>query len=479
MAELSGLTINDTGYLQLPGIIDSNANNVDSLGGVTITNKQNGYGLCAVRNGRELFIPTGSWGRYQNLPSFLIGTVGTTSINTSSENITLQFDRSCRVYMMRRTGWSAVSTSGWSTIDSDFDTASFITGYDSNTWAIYYRDYGTGSHNFDTNSAMYFVQIGEVGHIRYNEAHGVLEYYSSQQGEDRWWGTGQPFLTRQIITTNYTQGGYKSSAAWNNVNRTQNATDTTVNLGNGSIERSHNYQSGAGSKIHAYTFGAGNGHVVASNYIISYNMVTEQQQVLSQTLSDGNRVRFATMFNGTDLAYIVGGNSSTIREYNMVTQTQGSTYGTMGSSWMWAMSHEYSAIGYGDGTYDFVFATKTVSSRGGTAPGAHHQQKSINSKWGVSFAGNEGGYRGGYNLRRTQWASNTTSGTFSKPVGDSGEDNQGMGQDHQYMIGMYNGLQNNISWRFNYATESGFQAGSTLEPKGNAGMSSATNHWRE
>jgi hypothetical protein len=47
------------------------------------------------------------------------------------------------------------------------------------------------------------------------------------------------------------------------------------------------------------------------------------------------------------------------------------------------------------------------------------------------------------------------------------------------MIGMYNGLQNNISWRFNYATESGFQAGSTLEPKGNAGMSSATNHWRE
>ena len=479
MANLTGLTINDTGYLQLPGIIDGGANNIDSLGGVTITNKQNGYGLAAVRNGLNLFIPTSSWGQYQNLPSFLIGTIGTISINTSGENITLQFDRACRVYMMRRTGWSSVSTSGWTTIDSDFDTASFITGYDSNTWAIYFRDYSAGSHNFDTYSAMYFVQIGEAGHIRYNEAHKGIEYYSDQLGESRWYGAGQPFLTRQIITANYTQGGYKSSATWNNVNRTQNATDTSVNLGNGSIERSHNYQSGAGSRTLAYTFGAGNGHVVSSNYVIAYNMVTENQLVLSQTLSDGNRLRFATMWNGTDYAYIAGGGSSTVREYNMVTQTQVGTHGTMGSSNCWSMSHENYAIFYGNGQYNFTFATKSVSSRGGTEPGAHHQQKAVNSKWGVSFAGNEGGYRSGYNLRRTSWAVNSTSQTIGKPVGDSGEENFGLGQDHQYMLGMYNGLQNNISWRFNYATESGFQAGSTLEPKGHAGMSSATNHWRE
>ena len=53
-----------------------------------------------------------------------------------------------------------------------------------------------------------------------------------------------------------------------------------------------------------------------------------------------------------------------------------------------------------------------------------------------------------------------------------------MGQDHQYMIGMYNGLQNNLSWRFNYASEQGFQGGTSMEPKGKAGASSGTCAWR-
>ncbi len=74
---------------------------------------------------------------------------------------------------------------------------------------------------------------------------------------------------------------------------------------------------------------------------------------------------------------------------------------------------------------------------------------------------------------------NSTSGTIGKPVGNSGEENFSMGQDHQYMTGMFNGLQNNISWRFNYGSESGFQGGSSMEPKGQAGQSSAVCAWRE
>jgi hypothetical protein len=52
-----------------------------------------------------------------------------------------------------------------------------------------------------------------------------------------------------------------------------------------------------------------------------------------------------------------------------------------------------------------------------------------------------------------------------------------MGQNHQYMLGMYNGAQNNISWRFNYATESGFQGGASMEPKGKGGASSGVCSW--
>ena len=59
-----------------------------------------------------------------------------------------------------------------------------------------------------------------------------------------------------------------------------------------------------------------------------------------------------------------------------------------------------------------------------------------------------------------------------------GEENYTMGNDHQYMLGQYNGLQNNLSWRFNYATEQGFQGGASMEPKGKAGASSGTCAWR-
>ena len=79
---------------------------------------------------------------------------------------------------------------------------------------------------------------------------------------------------------------------------------------------------------------------------------------------------------------------------------------------------------------------------------------------------------------KTSFTTNSTASGPSKPVGNCGEENLTMGQDHQYMIGQYNGLQNNISWKFNYASEQGFQGGASMEPKGKAGASSGTCAWR-
>ena len=47
------------------------------------------------------------------------------------------------------------------------------------------------------------------------------------------------------------------------------------------------------------------------------------------------------------------------------------------------------------------------------------------------------------------------------------------------MLGQYNGLQNNLSHRFNYSTQTGFALGSSGEPKGHAGMSSAVAGWTD
>ena len=91
MATLKNTNINDTGYLQLPALKDGGANNIYSMGGVTLANS--GRGLGVARNGLQLYIPTNAWQTYQNLPDVLEGLITTLSINDSA-NITLTFDSS-------------------------------------------------------------------------------------------------------------------------------------------------------------------------------------------------------------------------------------------------------------------------------------------------------------------------------------------------------------------------------------------------
>lgn len=320
----------------------------------------------------------------------------------------------------------------------------------------------------------------DQGRIRYNTDTGNVEYFTNAYSRG-WTPMTIPFLTRTIITTAYMQGGYESSVAWNNCNRTSTSTDTTFNLGDGAIERSFNYQWGACSRDYSYVFGAGGGHAIASNYTIAFNMRTEQQATdISRNLALSRHV-FGGVFQEHLTTWMAGGPDGRIEEYNLTTKTLIGTIGatTYGGA-TWGLSGETAGVFYtGNDGQTFTFATRTISGRGGTTVGNHHQQKSINSKLGFSWVGNEGDYAGGNNLRRTNWNTNTTSGTVVKPVTNSGEENLTLGQEHQYMLGMYNGLQNNISWKFIYATESGFRGASSMEPKGKPGSSSGVCGWKD
>jgi hypothetical protein len=475
MATLKNTNIDDTGYLQLPALKDGGANNIYAMGGVTLSNS--GRGLGVARNGLQLYIPTNAWERYQNLPDVLEGLITTLSINDAS-NITMTFDDNATVYLLRQPTWSAVDTSGWTQLWDNYTYASVITGYNSD-WDLYKREFAAGTYNFDNNSAMYFISIGIEGELRYNEGIDSIQmFYKPNPSEfGRWQNMRIPFEIRQIITTNYVMGGYKSSVAWSNVNRCHDATDTTVNLGDGRI-RAFNYQPGANSRDTAFVFGAGGGHSVSSNYVSAFNMRTETNKAHSNTWdlarSDHN---MGSLVQEQRRAW--ANNAGTFQFFDLITETAGSDVGASGASNTWGMNTETYGILYGDTHRNFTFATSSIATRGGTQPGNSHQQKTVNSKWHYSWAGNEGSYSGGYNLRRTNFLTNSTSGTVGKPVGNSGEDNHGMGQHHQYMLGMYNGLQNNISWRWNYIAESGFQGGSSMEPKGHDGMSSAWNSWRD
>lgn len=315
-----------------------------------------------------------------------------------------------------------------------------------------------------------------TGAMRINSDTGKLEFWNGAA----WELNTVAFPFRTIITTAFAVGGYKSSVAWSNANKTFTSTDTTVNLGDGSIEASFNYQFGACSKDYLYVFGAGGGHAVSSNYTIAYNMRTEQQATdISRTLAH-SRHNFGGVFQEHYYAWMSGGPSDQIEEYNLTTKTYIGVSGTYATGNLWGMSHENYALLYSSNTAtNWTFATRTTSARGGTTPSNHHQQKSVQSKLTYGWAGNEGSYAGGNNMRRTNMITNSTSGTVAKPITNSGEENFTMGQDHQYMLGMFNGAQNNLSWRFNYATESGFTGGASMQPKGHDGMSSAVCGWTD
>lgn len=61
---------------------------------------------------------------------------------------------------------------------------------------------------------------------------------------------------------------------------------------------------------------------------------------------------------------------------------------------------------------------------------------------------------------------------------NSGEENLDMGQAHQYMMGMYDGAQNNRGWKWTYATNSGSELGSGSVRTGVPGGSSGHCVWR-
>ena len=319
--------------------------------------------------------------------------------------------------------------------------------------------------------------FAEEGSMRLSTSHGGLEYFSG----GTWRSMSIPFAVRSVIQTAYMMGGYKDSSAWNNVNRIQTATDTTHNLGDNSIESAFNYQWGASGKNISYVFGAGNGHAVSSNYTIGYNMRTESQYTSHSRYTSYAGINKGGTFEEHYRAWITGGGSSTIDEFNMMTETFISTYSGWSSTNQWGMSHDgWGSFYWENDSRVWHFATRTAATWSGTQPSVYHQQKSIQSKASWLWAGNEGSYNGGYNFRQTNAYTKSTSATYAKPRGNCGEENFTMGQDHAYMLGNYDGSgQNNGSFRWNYATNSGFNGDSSMEPKGKTGASSGVCAWRD
>jgi hypothetical protein len=272
-----------------------------------------------------------------------------------------------------------------------------------------------------------------------------------------------PFKFRQVVTRNYMIGGYQNSTLWNNVNRCLHSTDTTTNLGDGLIQNMH-YKSGACSTSKCFIWNGG--------FVTAFNMRTESR-------SDSGSINFSGSNTGTiwdsefKYAWINGEGCNQVRRWSIATE---SVQSDRGGGWS---SHAASIVGENRGTWwnndgyttYFVYATETEAGNP-TSAGAHGQQKGLSSKNGRGYGGNEGSYNGGYNWRVTNDTNGARISIVAKFHANMGEENYGHGQDKGYCLGQYDGAQNNRSGILFYATDSGYETGSSTQPKGKGGCSS-------
>jgi len=315
----------------------------------------------------------------------------------------------------------------------------------------------------------------------------------------------QPFLLRQIITKGYIAAGYKDSVAWRNVNSNNHSTDVATNMGD-ILQEAANYTSGAHNTNNAFLWGCngtGTQGVGAYTSTSVFNMRNDTTQTKTSAMNTVNTVGDSGTMLKQDLDGLYtyswqNGNqgAAQIQRFNLTTeQASGVISTSFDQGGTGASTHYSENFGYfwnDSQNRKFVFATETETTPGFN-PGFHGQQKGLVSKTGFGYAGNEGSYSGGYNFRVTNYTTEVISSTVAKPIVDCGEENFICGQTKGYTLGMYGApgpAQNNRSFLYTYATNSGSELGASGMPTGTAsgtgapagaigGRSSGHGYWRD
>lgn len=282
---------------------------------------------------------------------------------------------------------------------------------------------------------------------------------------------------RQIITMTYTGGGYKDGSPWRHIHRTKHTNDQTTNLGT-LMDHPGSYTGGMCNDTTFFMLSTptDNAHSTNSSRTSAVHMWTETGKSHNSVFDMYNsRKDLGVSQKEQESAFVTGDGPSTWDIFNLVTEVRVAQFGTGLNDTSSAFQDKDRGYHWDDNEGRKVnFYTYSASSS--TQWGAHGQQKGIPSKHRIGYAGNEGSYNGGYNYRRWNLTNDTNIGTIGKIQQNMGEENYGMGQDWQYMIGNYDGAQNNESHKLYYTTDTG--PANTSNPTANGGQSSGHCGWR-
>lgn len=319
-------------------------------------------------------------------------------------------------------------------------------------------------------------------------------------------GTLSGWRYRSIFTHGFLCGGYKGFNPWRSVNKTWHATDTTYYCGE-QMDKPGAYVDGSWSDYNGYIWGTGETWTAATTYVSSINLHNGVMRQTSGALSrstaladysNTSQLGGQTGYGGIQLAnnvsynggatrigsagYRLGGGRTDIDKLNFDTEIMYTISATTGSGGQ-------STAGFGGETkawiamsgsvrHNLTWSTDAIST---WAPGvdvsSDGQQKTLGTKWGHFYAGQGSNtVIGMYKiLESTGTPTSGTNVTFNK-LRNYGEENFQMGQDWGYMLGQYDGQQNNHTVKHNYSTDSLTQMGNACMPKGHVGQSSGACH---
>ena len=122
--------------------------------------------------------------------------------------------------------------------------------------------------------------------------------------------------------------------------------------------------------------------------------------------------------------------------------------------------------------YYFTYSNQTFTTWNntgtGSTNGAAAWQKALSSKLGNHYWAIDG-----TTIRKVSDSTGNTVSSLTKTWTSSSEENMEMGQNWGYMLGNYNGQQNNQTEKYSYSVDTVTQLGAASMPKGHYGQSSA------
>jgi hypothetical protein len=290
-----------------------------------------------------------------------------------------------------------------------------------------------------------------------------------------------PFKYRTIYSRGYVAGGYQNTSPWRNVNRTVHYTDTTTNLGD-IMDTAAAYTDGSYSDYYQYIYAANASWPGTGTYTAAINMTNETSRTHLSAFdlksSAGGYGDVGVIINSNlTMAWILS-DQTAIDKHNLVNETMyyagaGGSCGTAGDficTWYgqyygW-VKHNYA----GNRNHKIDYSTDTWSSAGLTV-GTDGWGKALPTKEGWAYVKNGGNIVSGtYKVNDTTGANIRTDLNFPETCG---EENFQTGQQWGYSLGNYNGAQNNNTHKITHSTDSIVTMGSSTQPQGHGGMSSA------